>query len=125
MRLCVISRQRLPKSLLWRVVRVRKADGSTVVTLDEGEGRSAYVSKDLESVTESLRRKRLNKALKAPVPEEIQQRLSDLAASWDRIPAAERGMLFCDVYATDALSAAVDEVQQSFLVPVPDAENWL
>lgn len=123
MRLCVCSRERMPKSLLWRLVRVRQPDGTTIVTFNEGYGRSAYVSKDLESVTTSLKRKKLSRALKMAVPHDIQGRLTECAAAWDRVPPAEKGLLFCEVYGEEGIFPAVEEVQSSLLVEDFDAMN--
>lgn len=98
---------------MWRVVRVRRADGTTAVTVDEGEGRSAYVSKDLESVKECIRRKKLGRALKHGVSAEVARELHDRAAAWDRLSAAEKGLLYCEVYGEEGVSSAVEEVQLS------------
>lgn len=98
---------------MWRVVRVRRPDGTTAVTVGEGEGRSAYVSKDLKSVNESIRRKKLGRALKYGVPADAARELQDRAAAWDRLSAAEKGLLYCEVYGEEGVSSAVEEVQLS------------
>lgn len=124
MRLCVCSRERMSKSLLWRLVRVRQPDGSTIVTFNEGHGRSAYVSKDLKSVTIGLKRKKLSKALKMAVPRDIQRQLIECAAAWDRVPPTEKGLLFCEVYGEEGIFPAVEEVQSNLFVEDSDAMNW-
>lgn len=114
----------MPKSLLWRLVRVRQPDGTMVVTFNEGNGRSAYVSKDLQSVTSGIKRKKLSKALKMAVPREIQGRLTECAAAWDRVPPAEKGLLFCEVYGEEGISSAVEELQSSLSVGDSEAMDW-
>lgn len=110
-RQCVITREHLPRSLLWRVVRVRKADGSKVVTFDKGEGRSVYVSKSLESVNESIRKKRLAKALKCHVPHDVQKEIIERATIWDGLSTKEKGLMYCEIYGEEGVSPAVEEVQ--------------
>lgn len=111
MRLCVVRRERLPRNLLWRVVRERQEDGSVKVRFNEGHGRSAYVCKDLQSVQESIRHKRLNKALKASVPRDVQTTLEKMAREWDKKSDSEKGFLYCEVFGVDGVSSAVEELQ--------------
>ncbi|CAN8076797.1 unnamed protein product [Agarophyton chilense] len=110
-RMCVVARERLPRSLLWQIVRAKGADGSYVVKVGRGEGRSAYVSKDYNSVNECLRRKRLSKALRCPVPKNVGEELRTIARKWDTMPLCERGLVFAEVYGAEGVCAAVDEIQ--------------
>ncbi|KAI0559581.1 YlxR-like protein [Gracilaria domingensis] len=110
-RMCVVVRERLPRTLLWQVVRVKTGDGRYVVKLGEGNGRSAYISKDYHSVTEGLKRKRLSKALRCPVPKHIGEELEKLARTWDSSPLCQRGLVYAEVYGTDGTCSALDEVQ--------------
>lgn len=82
MRFCVVKRQRLPRTQLFRVVRVRTADGRNEVRIAEGNGRSAYVSRDVESVVESKRKNRLGRALRCKVKAEIYDELVRMAEEY-------------------------------------------
>lgn len=110
-RQCVVTREHLPKALLWRVVRVRRADGSKVVAFDAGEGRSVYISRSLRLVRESVRKKRLTRALKCAIPDHVILTLLESAEKWESLPVEEKGLLFCEVYAEEGVSPAVEEVQ--------------
>lgn len=109
--MCIITKERLPKSLLWRVVRTRKEDGRFLVKLDKGEGRSAFVSKDSHSVSECLKKNRLGRALRCAVPKHIGEELRRRAVEWDKVSRCDRGFLYAEAYGTDGIWAAIDEVQ--------------
>ncbi|WP_443081736.1 YlxR family protein [Synechococcus sp. Nb3U1] len=72
LRRCVACRQLFPRSQLWRLVR---QFDSHQVLLEEGMGRSAYLCRQFGCLQAAQRKQRLNKALKAPVPDELFQRL--------------------------------------------------
>lgn len=110
-RQCVVTRDLLPKSLLWRVVRVRKPEGGHSVSFNSGQGRSAYVSRSSLTVHESFRKKRLSKALKCQVPPEVRAELEAEAKSWDLLSPEEKGLTYCEVYGEPGVASAVDEVQ--------------
>lgn len=67
LRRCVACRRLADRRQFWRLIRV---DGGRVV-LDEGMGRSAYLCPARACLEEARRRKRLQKALRCPVPAEI------------------------------------------------------
>jgi predicted RNA-binding protein YlxR (DUF448 family) len=67
LRRCVSCRRLLDRSELWRIVRCH--DGG--VALDKGMGRSAYLCRDRACLEEAKRRKRLQRALRAPVEESL------------------------------------------------------
>lgn len=75
MRLCVVTRQRLPRRQLWRVVRGR----DRLVSLDVGQGRSAYVSRQVTAVRAARKKDRLGKALKCQVGKGIYDELETRA----------------------------------------------
>ena len=80
LRRCVACRQLLDRRLLWRVVRDHR-DG---VLLEAGMGRSAYLCPTEACLEDARRRKRLQKALRCQVPDEV------LAALEQRLrPATE------------------------------------
>ena len=68
-RSCVISREKLLKKDLFRVVKT-----SSGVYFDETQklqGRGVYIKKDLKTIELAFKRKSLSKALKTEVKEEI------------------------------------------------------
>ena len=67
LRRCVSCRRLADRRQFWRLIRV---DGGRVV-LDEGMGRSAYLCPTRACLEEARRRKRLQKALRCPVPAQI------------------------------------------------------
>ena len=76
MRRCVACKKLLSRQYLWRVVR----DHQNGIQLDDGMGRSAYLCPNGPCLEEARRRKRLQKALRCQVPEDVvallQQRLN-------------------------------------------------
>ena len=80
LRRCVACRQLQDRRFLWRVIRDHK-DG---VRVDIGMGRSAYLCQREACLEEARRRKKLQKALRCQVPDEV------LAALEQRLrPATE------------------------------------
>ena len=80
LRRCVACRQLQDRRSLWRVIR----DHQDGVRVDVGMGRSAYLCQREECLEEARRRKRLQKALRCQVPDEV------LAALEQRLrPATE------------------------------------
>jgi len=67
LRQCVSCRRLTDRRELWRVVRL--ASGG--LALDGGMGRSAYLCPSPECLAEARRRKRLQRALRAPVSDSI------------------------------------------------------
>jgi len=68
-RRCLITREKLPKDQLWRIVRTRDENGRYKVQLDKGKGRSVYISKDIQIVLRAQTRvKLLNQYLRCPIP---------------------------------------------------------
>jgi hypothetical protein len=68
LRRCVSCRELHDRRHLWRLIR-QAGDGS--VTLDSGMGRSAYVCRRSACLDEARRRRRLQRALRVPVPDAI------------------------------------------------------
>ncbi len=71
LRQCVACRKRLDRRLLIRVIR----DHENGIVLGKGMGRSAYLCPNESCLEDSLRRKRLQKALRCQVPVEILEML--------------------------------------------------
>ncbi len=77
MRTCVITKERLPKQELIRVVRMPGG----VVTIDETgkvNGRGAYVKKDLEVIKKARISKILERNLETSIDEEIYDKLEKM-----------------------------------------------
>lgn len=74
MRSCVITREKLEKKDLFRVVRT--PEGNVIVddTL-KANGRGAYLKKDIEVINKAKQNKMLEKHLEVEVPNEIYDEL--------------------------------------------------
>lgn len=114
-RVCIVTRERKHRSLLWRVVRVKQADGKTKVKLDDGNGRSVYVSKDKNCVDLAVNKHKLGKALKCSVPKQIGKELERRAEEWAKLSSIEKGLGYCEAYGEDGVGLPIDEVQESIL----------
>ena len=74
MRTCVITKEKLPKGDLIRVVRT--PEGNVIVDLTgKANGRGAYLKKDLETIEKAKVSKLLNKHLEVNIPDEIFEEL--------------------------------------------------
>ncbi len=67
LRRCAACRRLADRSLLWRVIRPAEGD----LLLDRGMGRSAYLCRSAACLEEARRRRRLQRALRCPVPDAI------------------------------------------------------
>jgi len=77
MRSCIVTREKLPKKDLVRVVRT--PEGSVVIDLKgKMNGRGAYLKKDLEVINQAQKTKVLNRHLEVEVPETIYEELKNL-----------------------------------------------
>ncbi|MBE6150138.1 MAG: YlxR family protein [Firmicutes bacterium] len=77
MRSCVISREKLPKNELVRVVRT--PEGNVIVDLTgKSNGRGAYLKKDKEIFEKAKKTKILNKILEVEVNDEVYEELNKL-----------------------------------------------
>lgn len=68
MRTCIVTKEKLPKMELIRVVRTPEGN----VIIDESgksNGRGAYLKKDLEVITKAKKSKILNRVLEVEVPD--------------------------------------------------------
>lgn len=77
MRSCVVTREKLPKQELVRVVRTPEGNVIVDPTL-KANGRGAYLKKDLEVFEKARKSKVLNKILEVEVPDEIYGELKKL-----------------------------------------------
>lgn len=77
MRSCVITRERLPKQELIRVVRT--PDGEIIVDeTGKKNGRGAYIKKDVEVIQKANKTKQLDRHLETTVPDCIYEDLLNL-----------------------------------------------
>ena len=77
MRTCVVTREKLPKAELIRVVRTPEGN----VVIDESgkaNGRGAYLKKDKEIFLKAKKSKVLNRMLEVEVPDKVFEDLNDL-----------------------------------------------
>lgn len=77
LRTCVVSKEKLPKQELVRIVRTTEG----IVQIDltgKLNGRGAYLKKDLEVIEKAYKSKQLNKHLEVEVPNEIFEELKNM-----------------------------------------------
>ncbi len=77
MRSCVVTKEKLPKKELIRVVRTPEGN----IIIDESgksNGRGAYLKRDLEVIKKAQKSKMLNKVLETEVPDEIFSELENM-----------------------------------------------
>ena len=77
MRTCVVTKEKLPKKELIRVVRTPEG---TVIIDETGKanGRGAYLRKEKEVFLKAQKSKILNKMLEVEVPDEVFEKLNEL-----------------------------------------------
>ena len=69
-RTCVVTKEKLPKKELLRIVR--NTDGNVVPDLTgKLNGRGAYIKKDLETLNKAKKNKALDKALEVSITDEV------------------------------------------------------
>lgn len=74
LRTCVITKEKLEKKDLFRVVRT--PEGSVIVDdTNKANGRGAYVKKDLDAILKAEKSRILDRHLMVDVPEEIYEEL--------------------------------------------------
>ena len=77
MRMCVVTREKLPKGELVRVVRTPEGN----VIIDESgkaNGRGAYLKKDRDVFLKTQKNKILNRVLEVEVPDKVFEDLNNL-----------------------------------------------
>lgn len=76
LRTCIVTKEKLPKQELIRVVRTPDKE----IIIDEtlrANGRGAYLKKDLEVFEKAKKTKALNKALEVEVPDTLFEKLKN------------------------------------------------
>ena len=77
MRSCVITKEKLPKKELIRVVRT--PDGEVIIDVSgKANGRGAYLKKDIEVIKKAISNKLFNRVLEVEVPDKIYEELEKI-----------------------------------------------
>ncbi|MEG0994640.1 MAG: YlxR family protein [Bacilli bacterium] len=77
LRSCVVTREKLPKKEMLRVVRDK--DGKVTIDLTgKANGRGAYVKKDIEVVKEAKTKHALERHLEVAIPDDIFEQMIDI-----------------------------------------------
>ena len=77
MRSCIITKEKLPKKELIRVVRT--PEGKVIIDeTGKANGRGAYLKKDLDVVQKARLNKRLDRHLEITVPDSVYDELEDV-----------------------------------------------
>ena len=77
MRSCVVTREKLPKGELLRIVRT--TDG-TIVADETGKinGRGAYIKKDIEVLEKAIKSKILDRVLETDIPSDVYEEIRNI-----------------------------------------------
>lgn len=77
MRSCIITKEKLPKKELIRVVKT--PEGEIVIDeIGKANGRGAYLKKDIEVIKKAKNNKVLNRVLEVEVPDSIYEKLEEI-----------------------------------------------
>ena len=77
MRSCIITKEKLQKKELIRVVRT--PEGEIVIDeIGKANGRGAYLKKDIEVIKKAKNNKVLNRVLEVEVPDSIYEKLEEI-----------------------------------------------
>lgn len=77
MRSCVVTKEKLPKKELFRIVRTPLGE----IIIDEtgkSNGRGAYIKKDIDVIRKARTSKVLEKHLEVKIPDEIYDKLENI-----------------------------------------------
>ncbi len=73
MRMCVVTREKLPKKELIRVVK--SDEGVIVDETGKNNGHGVYLKRDREVIMQAKNKKVLNRALETDIPDDIYEKL--------------------------------------------------
>lgn len=77
MRSCVVTKEKLPKQELVRVVRT--PEGNVIIDLTgKANGRGAYVKKDIEVIKKARKSKVLERVLEVSISDEVYEELEHI-----------------------------------------------
>ena len=77
LRQCVVSKERLPKSELIRVVKDNLGNVSVDIT-GKANGKGAYIKKDLEVLNNAIKNKTLDRVLEVKITDDIYEELKNI-----------------------------------------------
>ncbi len=77
MRTCVITREKLEKQDLFRIVRTKEGNVIVDKTL-KANGRGAYLKKDINVIEQAQKSKALERHLEVTIPDEIYEELKNI-----------------------------------------------
>ncbi len=77
MRSCVITKEKLPKQELIRIVRTPEKEVLVDLT-GKLNGKGAYLKKDINVINKAFKSKQLNKILDIEVPDKIYEELKEM-----------------------------------------------
>ncbi len=80
LRSCVITRERLPKQELLRIVKTKEQEVKVDPT-GKMNGRGAYIKKDVEVLKKAQKNKALERHLEIEIPDEIYQEIEKIIVS--------------------------------------------
>ena len=76
-RTCIITKEKLPKGELIRVVRT--PEGTVIVDLTgKANGKGAYITKNIEVLNKAIKSKILDRALELDIPDAIYEELKNI-----------------------------------------------
>jgi len=79
-RTCIVTKEKLPKAQLMRVVR--SADGNVAIDPSgKQNGRGAYIKLEVKTVARARKSKQLERHLRTPIPDAIYEALERLCTS--------------------------------------------
>lgn len=77
LRSCVVTKEKLPKKDLLRIVRT--PEGSVIVDLSgKANGRGAYIKKDLEALNKARKSKILEKRLECVISDDLYKKIEKI-----------------------------------------------
>ncbi len=77
LRTCIITREKLPKKELLRIVRTPEKEVVPDLT-DKLNGKGAYIKKDIETLNKARKSKALEKALEVSISDEVYENIEKI-----------------------------------------------
>lgn len=77
LRSCIVTKEKLPKKDLLRIVKDKEGNISVDIT-GKMNGRGAYIKKDIEVLEKAKDKKILSKALEIEIPESVYKEIENI-----------------------------------------------
>lgn len=77
LRSCTVTKEKLPKQELLRIVKDKEGNISVDLT-GKSNGRGAYIKKDINVLEVAKKKKVLSRALETEIPEEIYEEIENI-----------------------------------------------